>query len=267
MRVRFWGVRGSAPWAAADAIRYGCNTPCIEVTGDGGERLVLDAGTGLIGLGREVAGVAADVAILLTHYHWDHIQGLPYFPPVFDPSARIAVWGPQLGAAGAAAVRAVFESPFFPIPLARAGSRPAIHTITGRRLRIGAFDIAAQPLHHPGGAFAYRIFGPRGDLVYATDHEIGDASIDAPLGEFARGAAAIVMGGHFTPEELPAHQGWGHSSWKQCAEFAAAHDARRLWLFHHKPGRTDAEVDRITDAARIVFPAAETAREGVAFEI
>ena len=106
-------------------------------------------------------------------------------------------------------------------------------------MQIGGFDVSAIPLNHPGGAFAYRVRGQTGDLVYATDHEFGDPAFDEPLAEFARGAAALVLDAHFTPEELPAHRGWGHSHWRQCAEFAGRVDAGGLWLFHHKPGRTD----------------------------
>jgi ribonuclease BN (tRNA processing enzyme) len=128
--------------------------------------------------------------------------------------------------------------------------------------RLAGLEISAIPLNHPGGAFAYRIRGMTGDLVYATDHEFGDPEIDERLADFCRDAAAIVLDAHFTPEELPTHRGWGHSDWRQCAEFAHTCNAGGLWLFHHKPGRTDEQLVRIRADARRVFGATEAASEG-----
>jgi ribonuclease BN (tRNA processing enzyme) len=146
-------------------------------------------------------------------------------------------------------------------------ARPVVNLVEPKELVIDGFQVGVQPLNHPGGAFAYRIRGRGGDLVFATDHEFGDSAIDAALGEFARAAAALVIDAHFTPDELPAHRGWGHSSWAQCAEFAAAHDIGHLWLFHHKPGRTDDEMVEIEASARRVFRATDAAREGVSFVV
>jgi ribonuclease BN (tRNA processing enzyme) len=109
--------------------------------------------------------------------------------------------------------------------------------------------------------------GLTGDLVYATDHEFGDPACDAALADFARGASAMVLDAHFTPDEIGAHKGWGHSDWRQCAEFAARHDIGGLWLFHHKPGRSDEELVKIRADARRVFPATETAGEGEALQL
>jgi ribonuclease BN (tRNA processing enzyme) len=134
-------------------------------------------------------------------------------------------------------------------------------------LSIPGFEISALPLNHPGGSLAYRIRGVTGDFVYATDHEFGDPDYDGPLASFAAGAAALVLDAHFTPQELPQHRGWGHSDWRRCAEFAAAHDIGGLWLFHHKPGRSDEELVRIRTDARRIFPATETASEGDALQL
>ena len=119
--------------------------------------------------------------------------------------------------------------------------------------------MSAQPLNHPGGSLAYRVRGSSGDLVYATDHEFGDQKIDEALLEFSAGAAAVVLDAHFTPDELPAHKGWGHSDWTQCARFAEACGAGRLWLFHHKPGRSDEALDAIEAEARRLFPRTDAA--------
>ncbi len=133
---------------------------------------------------------------------------------------------------------------------------------------IGGFRIQTQSLTHPGGAIAYRIQGDAGDVVYATDHEFGgDQTADERLAEFCTDAAAVILDAHYTPEELRSHRGRGHGSWKQCAEFAAATGARQLWLFHHKPGRTDAELAAIEGQARVLFPATKAAGEGDSFEV
>jgi ribonuclease BN (tRNA processing enzyme) len=156
----------------------------------------------------------------------------------------------------------MFKSPFFPVPYEHLPNRPHLQTVTTGELNIDGFEVAALRLNHPGGAFAYRVRGLTGDFVYATDHEFGDPEFDRPLAEFVRGAAAIVLDAHFTPNELPQHRGWGHSDWRQCAEFAAAHQVGGLWLFHHKPGRSDQELVRIRADARRIFDATETASEG-----
>ena len=243
MRVRFWGVRGSVPYATPDSIQHGCNTPCLEVIHEPSQRrLILDAGSGIVGVGNVLDGVT-DIPIVLTHYHWDHVQGLPFFAPLYRAGVPVSVWAPTLGREFAD-IESMFEAPFFPVPYDRLPSRPAVNMTAGGRLEINGFVVSAQSLNHPGGAFAYRIKGMKGDVVYATDHEFGNADIDLALAHFAVGTA-LILDSHFTPEELPAHKGWGHSDWSQCARFAADCGAKQLWLFHHKPGRPDDEVRAI----------------------
>jgi phosphoribosyl 1,2-cyclic phosphodiesterase len=266
MRVRFWGVRGSVPFATADSIGYGCNTPCLEVIDERtGRRLILDAGSGIVGLGNAMDD-STDLPILLTHYHWDHVQGLPFFAPLYRAGAAVTVWAPSLGRQFGD-IESMFEAPFFPVPYDRLPSRPAIRMNAGGRVVINGFDVAAHRLNHPGGAFAYRITGAGGDMVYATDHEFGNADIDLALAHFAVGAHALVLDAHFTPVELPMHKGWGHSDWSQCARFAAGCGVRQLWLFHHKPGRPDAELKQIEADAQAIFPGTRVAREGVESKI
>ena len=268
MRVRFWGVRGSVPWTTPAAIGHGCNTPCIELGDeDSGETLILDAGSGIVGLGAGLTGTPRDLPILLTHYHWDHLQGLPFLSALYTPGWRPRVLAPELADAEADWLDVVFRSPFFPVPPAHLPNRPVVEMIGPGELQVGPFELSAIALNHPGGAFGFRIRGMTGDLVYATDHEFGDPTFDDPLAEFAAGAAALVLDAHFTPEELPRHRGWGHSSWRQCAEFARRVDAGGLWLFHHKPGRTDEALVRIRSDAQRIFRATETASEGEALQL
>lgn len=266
MRIRFWGVRGSVPWATPDSIGHGCNTPCLEVVDENdGRRLILDAGSGIVGAGAD-SNSASLIPIVLTHYHWDHVQGLPFFAPLYRAGASVTVWAPALGRQFAD-IESMFEAPFFPVPYDRLPSRPSIQMNGTARVKINGFAVSAQLLNHPGGAFAYRIGGSAGDLVYATDHEFGNPDIDLALAHFSRGAGALVLDAHFTPDELPAHKGWGHSDWSQCARFAASCGARRLFLFHHKPGRPDDEMRDIESAAQKVFKNTCAAKEGDTFDV
>ena len=261
-------MRGSVPWATPSGIGHGCNTPCIEITDErNGDTLILDAGSGIVGLGNTLAGAPRDLPILLTHYHWDHLQGLPFLAQLYTPGWRPRIIAPKFETHDPGWVETIFRSPFFPVPVDRLPNRPAIDVIEPGRVQIGGFDVSAVPLHHPGGALAYRICGMTGDLVYATDHEFGSPEHDERLADFARGASAIILDAHFTPEESPAYKGWGHSDWRACAEFAAENDIGGLWLFHHKPGRTDEELVGIRHAAQRIFPATEAAGEGEALRL
>jgi phosphoribosyl 1,2-cyclic phosphodiesterase len=268
MRVRFWRVRGSVPWATADSIGHGCNTPCLEVRDErSGALLILDAGSGIVGLGEQLGDQPEPTPILLTHYHWDHTQGLPFFTPFYRPGWTPAVWAPVLEDVSLEWVEAIFQSPYFPVPFSQLPNRPRVTLVKPGAIEINGFPISVLPLNHPGGSFAYRIRGGSGDLVYATDHEFGNADRDRELARFASGAAAIISDSHFTPEEIPQHRNWGHSSWREVAEFAAANKVGQLFLFHHKPGRSDTDLSRIEAKARALFPATTAAREGLSFTL
>jgi phosphoribosyl 1,2-cyclic phosphodiesterase len=256
------------PWAVPSGIGHGCNTPCIEITDERtGAVLLLDAGSGIVGVGPGMIEPTVPITLLLTHYHWDHLQGLPFFEPFYRPGWETAIYSPALLAHDPGWLEIMFRSPFFPVPYQHLPNRPRVELVKDGELNIPGFEISALPLNHPGGALAYRIRGVTGDFVYATDHEFGDPEFDKPLATFAAGAAALVLDAHFTPQELPQHRGWGHSDWRRCAEFAAANDIGGLWLFHHKPGRTDEELVRIRTDARRIFRATETASEGDALQL
>ena len=268
MKVRFWGVRGSVPWATPSAIGHGCNTPCLQVTDEHtGDTLILDAGSGIVGLGGALDGPPRELPILLTHYHWDHLQGLPFLAQLYSPGWKPRIFAPKFETHDPGWVETIFRSPFFPVPVDRLPNRPPIDVVEPGEFKIGSFDVSAIPLNHPGGALSYRIQGMVGDLVYATDHELGSPEHDERLADFAKGASALVLDAHFTPNEIGAHKGWGRSDWRRGCEFAAANDIGSLWLFHHKPGRTDEELVRIKHDAKRVFAATEAAAEGDALQL
>jgi phosphoribosyl 1,2-cyclic phosphodiesterase len=259
-------VRGSISWTVPDAVGHGCNSACIEIADQRtGAVLVLDAGTGIVGVSPPQP--APSVALLLTHYHWDHVIGLPYFSPLYDARCRLTLHTPVLASHDPAWLDVVFHEPFHPLPYHALPNRPAPRMVEPGRVAIDGFEVAALALNHPGGALAYRVKGSGGDFVFATDHEFGNPEYDEPLAAFATGASAVVLDAQYTPEERPRHVGWGHSDWRQCAEFAAANGIGALYLFHHKPGRTDAELEEIESRARQIFEGTRTAREGHTFTV
>lgn len=252
------------PWGLPDASVHGCNTACIEIADErSGAILILDGGSGAAGVDPDVR----EIPVLLTHYHWDHVLGLPHFAPLFRADRRVTIHAPRLAEYDATWFDTLFRAPFFPVPVEALPKQPSRALVEPGAVAIDAFDVRALALNHPGGAFAYRIRGAAGDVVYATDHEFGDPAYDAPLAEFVQGAVAVVFDAHFTPDERLRHRGWGHGDWRQCAEFAAAHGVGALYLFHHKPGRTDAELDAIQASARDIFAPTHAAREGHVFSV
>jgi phosphoribosyl 1,2-cyclic phosphodiesterase len=269
MRVRFRGVRGSVPWSVPEAINHGCNTPCVEIVDERtGGILILDAGSGIAGvLPALMTKEPAPVSLLLTHYHWDHLLGLPFFSTLYQPGWELTIHTPTLESHDPSWLDTMFKSPFFPVPYQHLPNKPKVRMVEPGKIDVPGFDVTGLALNHPGGALAYRVKGAKGDLVYATDHEFGDPAYDEPLADFARHASAILLDAHFTPDERPQHKGWGHSDWRQCAEFAAGNDIGALWLFHHKPGRSDRALAGIREEAQKTHRATDTATEETTIDV
>jgi phosphoribosyl 1,2-cyclic phosphodiesterase len=220
-----------------------------------------------VGLGEALGADCRPVPILLSHYHWDHLQGLPFFAPLYRPGFTMTLYAPSLEAYDAGWAQKIFDSPFFPLPFDRLPVPPSIQIIEPTALTIGPFEITALELNHPGGALAYRIKGDAGDLVYASDHEMGRLDVDRELVRFMRGASAAIVDAHFTPDEELAHRGWGHSTWAGAVDLATQAGVDRLWLFHHKPGRSDVELWEIVEQARERFANTQAAGEGDTFTV
>lgn len=259
------GCRGSMAVSGDGFDRYGGNTTCFEVEVEPRHHLVVDCGTGLRSLQRHVGDdTARRFTILLTHYHWDHIQGLPVFSPLFDSGARFDVHGPRSDGRSAREVLGdVFRPPWWPVALGDVAARVRFHDLDGP-IEAGPVTVRHTMLTHPQGVAAYRLEGPSRTVVIATDHEAGDAEADARLASFAHGADTLVHDAQYTPKEHDSvRKGWGHSTWQTAVQAAREAGVRHLVLTSHDPDRSDGAVDGIRAEARALFPLADAAFEGM----
>ena len=276
MKVTFWGVRGSIATSGPEFHRIGGNTTCLEVEA-GGERLVLDAGTGLRPLGQKLAAEARErqgrvcATFLFTHLHWDHIQGFPFFGPGFVPGTELRLLGP--GEGGSSLEHALSEQmrpPSFPVPLEAMAAEKRFETLSdGAELELGAVKVKARALCHPQGSLGYRIEAGGASFCFATDTEaLPGGEVDPALLELARDVDLLVYDAQYTPDEYagkagPPRKGWGHSTYVDAARIAKACGAKRLGLFHHDPTHGDDLVEAMERDARTIFPAAFACREGL----
>lgn len=252
--------------------RYGGNTPCVEIR-CGEHVLVFDAGSGIRPLGYTLTNPAVDsvIDILLSHCHFDHVVGLPFFAPLFVKDRVVRVWAGHLPPSYRTedAVRRLMSFPLFPIQIEDLPAK-----LEFRDFRAGdtiepkpGIAVRTAPLNHPGGATGYRIEYRGRSVVYLTDVEIGKGAIEPPLLELASKADLLIVDTTYTDEELPWHIGWGHSSWEQGVRLADAAAARRLCLFHHDPEHDDDFMDAIASAAHERRPGTIAASEGMQIDI
>lgn len=269
MEVRFWGVRGSIASPGPHTQNVGGNTSCVEVqTRDG--VFVFDAGTGLRDLGNDLLTRGATSAtVLLSHFHWDHIQGLPFFVPAYVPGFELNVFGGTHDGSGIrAALESQMKTPGFPVSFAELSARIELGTVRSKEWTELSPNVRVKSLklNHPGGSFGYRLECDGKSVVYATDTE-HYACVDPELVRLAKGADMLIYDAQYTPEEYagaagPSRVGWGHSTYVAAAEIARAADVGKLVLFHHDPSRSDAAVAAIEKATQTLFGRTEAAREG-----
>lgn len=269
MDVTFYGVRGSIASPGSHTSAIGGNTSTIEVVA-GGTRIVLDAGTGLRELGQRMLarGDERELTLLLSHYHWDHIQGLPFFTPLYLPGTTLTVVGQRAGIHG---VREALEhqmtAPVFPVGLADVAARIVTKEVRPRDgFDVGEVRVRVARGNHPGGVLAYRLDHGDESLVYATDTE-HYACVDPELRALCEGATLLVYDAQYTVDEYaglrgPSKVGWGHSTNVAAAELARAAGVRELALFHHDPSRDDAGVLAVERETRALFARTFAAREG-----
>ncbi len=270
IRLKFWGVRGSTPTPQLDNLSYGGNTSCLELRLPDNQSIIFDAGSGLRNLGatllKESAGANLDLKVFLTHFHWDHIQGIPFFAPLFLPGNRVTFHSHTNGS-----LEEVLEGqmarPYFPIDLASVAAKREFVELESKPMSFSGITIRPFPLNHPQGAVGYRIETGRSVIVYATDLEHGHPKLDSVLRDYASGADLLVYDAQYTPEEYVKYRGWGHSTWVQALNVARDAHAGKLLLFHHDPSHNDAFLDTIGESARQEFDQVAPAREGSVIEI
>jgi phosphoribosyl 1,2-cyclic phosphodiesterase len=272
MQIRFWGVRGSIASPGPDTVRAGGNTSCVEVM-VGETRLVLDAGTGMRRLGASLmSSGAVEATVLLSHLHWDHIQGIPFFTPLYSPSTKLQF----VAGAGATPLRDSLKrqmsAPNFPVSLDDVPAQLTFSEVRDReRFTVGDARIVVAKANHPDAVHAYRIEHGGRSIVYATDTE-HYACVDQRLVSLARDADVLIYDAQYLPEEYsgevgPSRVGWGHSTYEAGIALARAAGVSRLVLFHHDPTRSDDGLDELEERARRSFPDAVAAREGAVLEL
>ncbi len=302
-KIRFWGVRGSYPTPGPATIRYGGNTSCVEVSVNG-HTLIFDSGTGIIGLGKELArrarqsGQPVDATLLLSHLHHDHTQGFPFFLPALLTTARLTVLGPDfMDSSPLDTLSTVMKPPYFPVSLSELNSNLTFGTLREKdillmgesvggmlvcsaldpRARFGDPDLVRvrvlRSYAHPNGVLHYRVDWRDHALVYATDTE-GYVNGDRRLAGFALGADVLIHDAQYTDEHylgllpgIATTQGFGHSTTSIAIEAARAAQAGQLVLFHHAPEYDDDQLDRIAAQVETIQPGTVVAREGLEIEI
>jgi phosphoribosyl 1,2-cyclic phosphodiesterase len=287
MKVRFWGTRGSIATPGGATLRYGGNTSCVEVRSDSGEVILVDCGTGAHAFGKALAeqGKACSGHILISHTHWDHIQGLPFFAPLFIEGNEWHVYGPRgLSQSLRDVLAGQMEYEYFPVALNEFKAKIHYHEVVEGSFAIGDVRIATHYLNHPALTVGYRVEADGAALVYASDHEPhskeageGHAGVtesgDAEHVAFMHAADLVIHDAQYTAAEYPAKVGWGHSTIEYAVDAAIAANIKQLALYHHDPARTDEAVDGLIDRARARAKAAGSkliiigAAEGAAMEL
>jgi len=271
MVVKFWGVRGSIPTPTAQNMGYGGNTSCLEVRLPSGEVLIVDGGTGARPLGAALseagAGKPSDLHLFLTHFHWDHIQGLPFFQPLYSKENAVTFYSMKTPEETREILEGQMNVPYFPVDFRFLPATRNFVDVTGKTFRFGETEVKNFPLNHPQGCHGYSFTHQGRKLVFASDLEHGDPEFDRILLEAAHGADILIFDAQFTPEEYPKRRGWGHSTWLQATEVAKQTGAKKLILFHHDPAHSDETMQRILADAREHFAETYLAVEGEAFAV
>lgn len=262
MRVKFWGLRGSIATCSSDTARYGGNTACFEVQLDDGTSIILDAGTGIRTLGmemRERHPTGGHCAICISHGHWDHILGLPFFEPVYDPRWRITLYGPahidELSLEGL--LERIFNPINFPVPWARVRDRIALIPLTaGKAVTLGTARLLPVTARHSGGALAFRIDADGSSLFYSGDYELGPEppNMDTDFFRTLRNADVAIMDGHYTQKDYLHKVGWGHSAMEQWLPLAETLGIGRMALVHYDPLYSDAMLDNMAQTLSAYTP-------------
>lgn len=273
--VRFWGVRGSIPSPGPQTRRYGGNTPCVEMR-VGDALLIFDLGTGARPLGEELVaqGQPVSASVFLSHYHYDHLQGLPFFTPIFMPQNAFTFYGAtRNGQSVKQILSGQMTQPYFPVTADGVfRARLDYHDLqAGEALQVGPAKVSTVELNHPGGNLGYRVECEGRSVVYATDIEHGGGD-ESRFFEFAKGADLLIYDSMYTEDEYcgrqgPPRTGWGHSTWQAAVHAANESQAKTLVLFHHDPSRDDAAMNRLVKQVHKHRPEAIAAQEDMVLKL
>ncbi len=278
LEITYWGVRGSLPVSDPGKIRYGGSTSCVEIKADNGTRLVFDGGSGISSLGNACmqSGLPEPLPVFITHPHWDHIQGLPFFAPAFIPGNAITFYGCNQGEMPFENVlRQQMQSPYFPVDLENWAADIAFEAVSETEVNINGLTVRSTYVEHPGMTLGFRIEYGEKSVVYIPDNEpFAKFPLEKVFSEqgapgdeldmesvflldqkekffgFIGDADVLIHDAQYTPEEYPAKTGWGHSSFELTVQTALYGNVRQLVLFHHDPIRTDDEIDDMVDRSR-----------------
>jgi phosphoribosyl 1,2-cyclic phosphodiesterase len=273
MRVKFWGVRGSTPTPQTENLRYGGNTSCVEVR-LGDQIYIFDCGTGFRTLGHELGREFGDrpfaAHVFVSHFHWDHIQGMPFFRPLYDnPKSQFHFHASSRTRGLQQVMAEQMAAPYFPVNLAQMRAQLGFYNIENGCLPMGdGVQIKTAWLNHPQGCMGFRLETKEGVLVYATDNEPGDPIFDKGVRKLAEGADVLIYDAQYLPEEYEARRrGWGHSHWREAVNVVMESGAKELILYHHDPDHSDAIVDQVVADARNYYPKVRAAAEGMEIKL
>jgi phosphoribosyl 1,2-cyclic phosphodiesterase len=277
VKAVIWGARGSVASPGRETARYGGNTSCVEVRGDDGTLLVLDAGTGIRRLGATLVPAPKRVDVLLSHLHLDHILGLGFFGPLHVPGLEVHIWGPASTTLDLRARLSRYLSPpLFPVHLRELECDLTLHEVPSPEVAIGEFTVSSALICHPDPTVGYRIASQSGTLAYLTDHEPALGVADFPESPewtsgyaIAAGADVLIHDTQYSPPEYRDRVGWGHSALPDAIAFAKLAGVRELVTFHHDPGHSDDDIERLLADALAIAPSFRVTRgvEGAKLEV